>query len=334
MRYPPQPFSITTESIHDLYMYWLNNLIPFGWKSLFLIPPWLKAWDTAFSEGDSTSEITVFRTDNRIIGVVPLLVKDKRASIIGSPNVCDYTGLIVTPGNESNILLSLFTYLSSRGIDTFTFYGIREDDSMYMQFIEMSRDTRRESIVTLLDVSFETMLPATWLEYLDALSGKQRHEIRRKMRRLTESGDIALRIIENPGEVSSVYDDFLRLFLAGRKEKADFMNPEMATFFSSLMIDMAESGLLRLYFLDINKIPVATALCFEYDNTMFLYNSGYDPQFSSLSVGLMCKALSIQNAIERGCKTYDFLKGQEPYKQRLGGAPVSVMQMEFDLRTV
>ena len=51
-------------------------------------------------------------------------------------------------------------------------------------------------------------------------------------------------------------------------------------------------------------------------------------------MGLACKLLSIRDAIERGLATYDFLKGNEAYKHRLGGIPVPLVQCRIDLRRV
>jgi CelD/BcsL family acetyltransferase involved in cellulose biosynthesis len=85
---------------------------------------------------------------------------------------------------------------------------------------------------------------------------------------------------------------------------------------------MSEEGFLRLFMLTLNEAPAAAALCFDYRDTMYLYNSGYDPQYGSLSAGLLCKILSIRHSIEIGRKKYDFLKGAEPYKYHLGGKEV------------
>ena len=60
-------------------------------------------------------------------------------------------------------------------------------------------------------------------------------------------------------------------------------------------------------------------MCFDYGNSRFLYNSGYDPSYSALSVGLLLKALSLKNAIDDSMKYFDFLRGDERYKYHLGG---------------
>jgi CelD/BcsL family acetyltransferase involved in cellulose biosynthesis len=88
---------------------------------------------------------------------------------------------------------------------------------------------------------------------------------------------------------------------------------------------------LKLYFLDLDGIPAAAVMCFDYDSTIYLYNNGYDGRFSSLSVGLLSKVLTIKESIQRGKKKYDFLKGTEEYKHRLGGKPVPLYRCQVRL---
>ena len=46
-------------------------------------------------------------------------------------------------------------------------------------------------------------------------------------------------------------------------------------------------------------------------------------QYSSLSIGLISKILCIKDSIQRGRRKFDFLKGAEEYKYRLGGKEIS-----------
>ena len=64
---------------------------------------------------------------------------------------------------------------------------------------------------------------------------------------------------------------------------------------------------------------------------MYLYNNGYDKRFGSLSVGLLSNVLSLKESIQSGKKTYDFLKGAEVYKKRLGGQPIQLYRCLIDL---
>jgi CelD/BcsL family acetyltransferase involved in cellulose biosynthesis len=80
--------------------------------------------------------------------------------------------------------------------------------------------------------------------------------------------------------------------------------------------------LLRYGILEVAKQPAAMIMGFDYNQAMYLYNSAYDPQFNSLSVGLLSKVLCIRESIALGRKKWDFLKGAEKYKYQLGGSEI------------
>jgi CelD/BcsL family acetyltransferase involved in cellulose biosynthesis len=181
------------------------------------------------------------------------------------------------------------------------------------------------------DVTLELELPATWDEYLGMLKGKQRHEVKRKSRRLHEAADINFRVVESAELAARELDTFFKLFKLSAGEKENFLTEQMKSYFRSLAQSMADARMLKLFFLEVDTEPVAASMCFDFNSTRYLYNSGFDPRFRSLSVGLMCKILSIKDAIELGRKKYDFLKGAETYKYRLGGIEVPLSYCKIGL---
>ena len=110
------------------------------------------------------------------------------------------------------------------------------------------------------------------------------------------------------------------------------MTTQMESFFRSLAETMAEAGLLRLGILELNALPVAMTMGFDYNDTMYLYNSGYDPDYSYLSVGLLSKVLGIKESIQRGTRKFDFLKGGEPYKYHLGGREIPLHNCQITIK--
>jgi CelD/BcsL family acetyltransferase involved in cellulose biosynthesis len=174
-------------------------------------------------------------------------------------------------------------------------------------------------------------LPGSWDGYLSLLRGKERHEIRRKLRRLDEAGQINYRLVDSADSVREEMKIFLDLFRSNRSDKAEFMNDQMVSFFRGLAKTLNEARILKLFFLDLDQIPVAATMCFNYRSTMYLYNNGYDKRFGSLSVGLLGKVFSIKESIYSGLKSYDFLKGAEGYKQRLGGQPYQLYRCSIEL---
>ena len=122
-------------------------------------------------------------------------------------------------------------------------------------------------------------------------------------------------------------DTFLELHTRSRQDKTDFMTEEMAVFFRRMASALAAEGLVRLFLLRINARPAAAVLCFDAGSYLYMYNSGYDPAFAGLSVGLVSKALCLRWAIENGKKGLDFLRGDEPYKYDFGAKDQQIYRL-------
>jgi CelD/BcsL family acetyltransferase involved in cellulose biosynthesis len=255
----------------------------------------------------------------------------ERVRFIGDPDVCDYQDFIVAPGRGQEFFEILINHLRQEGVTHLDLNPIRADSRVLTELVKVAKNLKCEVSCDSEDVTLELELPATWDEFLGKLTGKQRHEVRRKLRRLSEAGEIKNRVVENVKEVMDEMDTFLALFGLSRSDKATFMTSQMTSFFRSLAEAMARVNLLRLFFLDFNGTPAAAVMCFDYNSTMYLYNNGYDGRFSSLSVGLLSKVLTIEESIQRERKKYDFLKGAEDYKQRLGGQPVPLYRCQVKL---
>jgi CelD/BcsL family acetyltransferase involved in cellulose biosynthesis len=105
----------------------------------------------------------------------------------------------------------------------------------------------------------------------------------------------------------------------------------MQAFFIDMAQAVAGYGALRLGLLEMGTRPVAAVLCFDYNNGVYLYNSGYDPSYARLSAGLISKLEAIRWAIQQKKRVFDFLKGAEVYKERLGGMRLSLSSCRFSL---
>jgi len=180
-------------------------------------------------------------------------------------------------------------------------------------------------------VSRELDLPGTWPRYLSLLEKKERHEIRRKLRRLEHAGNIHFYFTLDPAENSRHMELFLEMFALNRPAKAAFMNERMRSFFRTVTDNMGQYDLVRFGCLELDGRKVAIIMVFDYNNTIYLYNSAFDPAYGRLGVGLMSKVLAIREAIFMGRSKWDFLKGDEPYKQHLGGRKIALYALELEL---
>jgi len=312
----------------DLHSLWKAGDAGLEWACLFTLPIWLKCWWDVFDHGDAR-RLLLIEDPRGIIGFAPMQGHGTTATFIGSPNVCDYLDVVPDSAHSSEFAEALFEYFGKEGIQELDLYGVREDAVVWTHLVPYARASGWEVTCEKEGVSFDIELPPSWEAFHSQLNGKQRHELRRKLRRLQEAGDIQFRIIEAPDQVPDAFQTFIELFKAGPAHKAAFMTDAMIRFFRSLAVAFAEQNILKLGLLDIDGSTVSAVMCFDYRSTRYLYNSGYAPNYQSLSVGLLCKAFSIRDAIESGLSRYDFLKGEEAYKQRLGGKPRRIHRCNF-----
>ena len=309
-------WQFTLETFDSLSPHWKKLEEGSQTSRIFSSPEWSQVWWQQFGSG-ARLYLGAVRYQKRTIGIAPLLIRENVASFIGDSDVCDCLDFVVEPGKEEDFFRALLDNLVREGIIRLDMAPLRPDSTVFTSLAPIARKQGWQVSCSEVDVSVELNLPATWEEYLQMLTPKQRHELKRKLRRLDEEGEINYRT--STDATSGDIDIFLRLFRDSRQDKAAFLTPEMESFFRSVANAMSEQKLLRLSILELNTSPMAVTMSFDYKNDIYLYNSGYDPEYSWLSVGVISKALCIKDSIERGKNRFDFLKGGEAYKYHLGG---------------
>jgi CelD/BcsL family acetyltransferase involved in cellulose biosynthesis len=321
-------YTLTVENLDGIISSWDKLRHCLKWGSIFILPVWLRVWWEVFGEGNELY-LRTLRQRDKIIGFAPLMVSEEVASFIGSEDVSDYLDFVIIAGREKDFFNILLDDLKERGIKKLNLQPVRPDSAVITQLLGIAQNRGYEVLCNSEDVSLEMDLPSTWNEYLATLKNKQRHEVRRKLRRLWETSGVEHHCVEAGREIEDYLDIFLKLFSLSKRYKASFMNQKREVFFRSLAKAMAGVGLLRIGILQLNEVPAAMTIGFDYDDSHYLYNSAYDPQFSYLSVGLLCKILCLKESIEKGKKKWNFLKGGEPYKYRLGGQEIPLYNCQI-----
>lgn len=165
-------------------------------------------------------------------------------------------------------------------------------------------------------------LPATPEIYLEAIGKKDRHELRRKRRRYEDQiGPVLQQTYVGLG---FGFDEFVRLHRLAPGDKGAFMSGSRLSFFSRLACQPGWRVDLLM------RDGAATACLFGWtdDRDYYLYNSSFDPTLQSASPGLVLLLSMIEHSINRGWGQFDFLKGDEPYKARLGARPRQLYRVD------
>lgn len=236
--------------------------------------------------------------------LLPIARIDGTISMVGPENLIDYRSPLGTGVAQ--------LVASEIGDDPFRFDSLPlEGAEEVMKGVAMSGRTARmaehesAAVLTLPD-SFE-------LYMAEQLSKKERHEMRRKRRRYEAVLGEAHFVHHDAAD--GIFEDFIRFHRMAAGEKGSFMTQEMEAFFVDL-IGLDGWGLDALV-ADDGHI---TAAGFGYlgPDGYYLYNSAYNPDLAETSPGVVLLGRLIELTIDRQQSVFDFLKGDEHYKYRLG----------------
>ena len=318
--------SIQKENFESIADEWECILPHTGANTIFVTPWWQQLWWRRYG-GDADLEILSIRKGESLLGIAPLMTRGDTLSFLGDTDLFDYHDFLVHEGSEDAFYSALWRHIENMEWKTMELKSLRESSETLQRFPSLAEGNGWAATVTDEDVSPYKDLQSTWDEYMAGLRKKDRHELRRKLRRLNNGNHATQYALRDPGDISDAMPEFFRLMRASRPDKDDFLTADREQFFMDLAQELASRDLFRLFFLELNDVRVASCICFDYNGSYLLYNSGYDPEYSALSVGLLNKALCIQDAIETGKKSFDFLRGSERYKYNLGGANQTIHEL-------
>jgi CelD/BcsL family acetyltransferase involved in cellulose biosynthesis len=292
-----------TEKLSKLRSAWNELFDNMPSATPFVSHEWFSALARSILKTDP--EVLVFYENSTIQGIIPAMISRRTIKMIGDEHVTDLIDLLSVPGHEAVIAAGLAEYIKEKdlSIDLYPF----ERNSPLIAGLKKHLP---ELIIEEQDECPLLNLPRTWADYLNNLDGKSRHELRRKMKKVNGA------VIQDvkPTEI----DRFLEFMAGSHGRKGAFLTPKMIRFFEVLIESFYKKGWLRLRAAIFEGQTIGMLLGFDFKQRVYLYNMGFDPELRTLSPGIVTIGLDIHAAIDEGYKYYDFLRGDEDYKYRLG----------------
>ncbi|GAC1409155.1 MAG: hypothetical protein NVSMB57_01490 [Actinomycetota bacterium] len=296
--------------------------------SIFQSPDYAAVWWEEFGALRSLSIVEVMGTDGELRGIAPLSMEpDGSVHFVGDPSITDYLAPVSRPQDRelvSSILVEAATKIE--GFTRLTLSGLPRDSGWPEPLV---RAAKAAGLVTKEEedgVCPVLVIGESWDAYLQSLAGKQRHEIRRKARRLEDAGGYTVRVSSRE-TLDRDLDTFFAMHRSAAGPKGKFMHENMAVYFRNLAHAMDARGWMRLAILEIEGASAAGMFGFSDGRTWCIYNSSYDHARRELAPGLVLLAETIRLAADEGCRTYDFLRGGDEYKFRFGAKERAVVRV-------
>lgn len=169
-------------------------------------------------------------------------------------------------------------------------------------------------------------LPRSWDAYLATLSPNRRQILRRKERSLRRDHVVTLTDYD-ADHLDAGWGHLLTLHERRWNGAGAFRDPRSERQQRQFAGEMARQNRLWLTSLDIDGQAAAAWYGFASDSTVYFYQGGRDPRWERESVGLVLMGLMIQRAIERGYRAFNFLRGDDAYKQQWTTSPRKTGEM-------
>jgi CelD/BcsL family acetyltransferase involved in cellulose biosynthesis len=309
---------------------WTDLAEEAGLDHPFLSHEFVCAWWESFGAGREL-RVLLAKANNRIIGIAPLMLS--RARMYGLDLRClqsihnDHTPRadFIVAGGHQDAYSAFWRYL--RGVGT-------SWDVLQLSQLPAGSDTlqllpqmaQRDGFLWGFWRSTDSpylLIHDTWDSYLRRLTSRHRRNLRNRLRRLGQLGDVSLRSVSSlDDDGHAVLEEGLRIEAAawkGRAGTAIGSRPELRQFYTRLAHRSAARDWLRLNFLTVAGHPIAFGYFLHYKRKLYLLKPGYDPEYAPYSpCNLLCYMV-LREAFESGLAEYDFLGDDDDWKRQWTG---------------
>jgi CelD/BcsL family acetyltransferase involved in cellulose biosynthesis len=276
-----------------------------------------------------------------LIGIAPwyldrTVVKGNVLRWLGSGEVCtDHRSLICRSQCHRQVASAVAEVLTTQcdDWDQLELSAVDADDAAIDKLTTELEDCGCIVSRHAADACWSLDLPASWDDYLAAISKSHRKQLRRLERDVLESDRVRWHSVSSHDELQHAWDILVDLHQRRRRslgEPGCFASRSFHDFHREVVDRLLARRQLRLSFLELDGLTAAAEYHFTDDTTTFAYQGGVDPERLSEEPGRLSTIRCLQAAIAEGHRRVDFMRGDEPYKAHWRAVP----QPTFDYRVV
>ncbi len=283
--------------------------------------------------------LTARTADDILCGVLPLRRKTfwsrsrkqlrNEIEFAGRLFWADYGGILCLIEHEHEVLAALANHLKQMVWSHLYFKGFQISDRRFALFMGpfVDEDLKIEFLEAMINdgetdnlISPYIELPETFEDYLNQqLSSNTRQKARRLFRQLESSTEYRIAISSTETqfqELETLQKHWYDMWLPEKKSDTQ----RLAAKYSKIVKRGLDDSLVHMPVLWRGDDPLGMLVSFvdAEKSRLLFFMASRDESFDDLPVGLVLHYFSIRWAIENGLRTYDLLRGNEPYKYSLG----------------
>lgn len=332
----------------------LDGLRP-AWKELldrsatatiFSTWEWLLPWWQAYGSEQSLVVLAFFESGEELVGLAPMCLTTLRAA--GALNLrvlrllgdgsgdSDNLDLPVRQGFETDFAAALVDYLDRREIrwDLCQLNTLPSDSAAGNALLSRMKENGWTFATHHLQCS-TIRLPASWETYLGQISKKEKDKLRYYSRRIEKRYRPRFYKCTQESEISTCLDALFQLHRKRwqlRGGTGVFDSSARRQFYEQVSRNFLARNWLEFWLLDLDDKTVAAQFSFRYGNRVFALQEGFDPAYSTESVGFVLRGHTFEQLIADGVGYYDFLEGKSEAKDRWAAEILTYTNLHFAKR--
>ena len=298
-------------------------------ESFFLKWEWIYTYWESLDKKNAVLQIWLCHVGDKLVGIAPLYIYStmflkipvRKMAFLGDRVASDYMDIFAIPGYEETCCREVLDRVNKQSpvpYDMLDLEGVCTDSNL---FRSLSSGSVTDSDIKLLPV-FDcprTRLNVSFDEYLHRLSASTRYSLGRKRRKLErEFGKVTVEHFDlknNPEKLDTLFDLHKQRWSV-LKGKSSTFSSEYRKLFNRKLLPRFDEGGGFFSCMSVAEKPVSIMYVFVYKENAYFYQNGWDPAYATYGVGILNIQYAIRYAIELGCKTFDFLRGEEAYKYK------------------
>ena len=314
------------ELIHDPGMIWglkdewMKILDEIPDRHPFLTPHWM-GMSFEYFVTDEKLTVAVVKDDfGNVVGIFPFILRntDEGKSLGFTPHasLTPYVDLIVSQKIRKQALISALRLIKAEEQNFYiSLKGLKESSPSIWTLEQVVDSFNMEPQKSLRSETLYLDLPETVEEVLYRGRGKSWKKLQSVYKKM-ERGDFNIEIFDSIGDVDEHFGSLWRLVKMVHDKR--LVTPGKEAFLREVFMLFAREGWIKLFIVRADGWRIAAGAVFDYDDTYYLYLSGYDPEaeeakpLNALFLSILSDAISHQK------KRFEIVEHEDMFKEISG----------------
>lgn len=277
----------------------------------FVRPEWVAAWWRAFGAGEL--KILTLRRNGRLVGLLPVARRHGCISSLTNYHTPQSELLAEDPGVAYRLAQTVFAGNPRR----ICLAGLPVRGAGLNACRRAATEAGYQTWVHPYQTSPYLKIEGGWERYETRPGSSQAAGLRRRLRRLSRQGRVSMDIVSGDERLSEALQRAFAvesLSWKGAQRAAIQSRPETTRFYTDIARWAAARGTLRLFFLRLDRQPLAMLYALEEHSVCHLLKSGYDMRYRQFSPGSLLMRSVVEHCFAMGLRSVEFHGDAEPYK--------------------